>query len=203
MFHTRSVHFRATFRCPVSRLPRSLLGAIPRPVSRSLQGLWVPFYAPFRARRGPFRATFRCPVSRLRLGAIPRPFRARCGILGCHAAPRFRLAAGPVGRHSAAPFHACSGFLWAPFHVPFHVRCGVRGCHSAPRFTLAACFVRAAFRCPVSRLPRGRLVAIPRPVSRWGNLGCHTALRFTWSLWHQTRIARHQMTILCGPCGTE
>ena len=165
-FHARRGTFRATFRCPVSRLPRVVLGRHSASHFTLAAGYLGAYRAPFHARRGPFRATFRCPVSRLRLGAIPRPFRARCGILGCHAAPRFRLAAGPVGRHSAAPFHACSGFLWAPFHVPFHVRCGVRGCHSAPRFTLAACFVRAAFRCPVSRLPRGRLGAIPRPVSR-------------------------------------
>ena len=203
-FHARRGTFRATFRCPVSRLPRVVLGRHSASHFTLAAGYLGAYRAPFHARRGLFRATFRCPVSRLRLGAIPRPFRARCGILGCHAAPRFRLAAGPVGRHSAAPFHACSGFC---------------GRHFTSRFTFAAGSVGAIPR-PVSRSPLvlfGRHSAAPFHACRgavWapfrvpfharcGNLGCHTALRFTWSLWHQTRIARHQMTILCGPCGTE
>ena len=182
----------------------SFWGAIPRPISRSLRGTWVHTAPRFTLAAGPFgrhsavpfhasvwelfRARFALAAGSL--GAMPRPvsgsprvlsgdiplprFTLAAGFCGRHFTSRFTFAAGSVGaiprpvsrsplvlfgRHSAAPFHACRGAVWAPFRVPFHARCG--------------------------------------------NLGCHTALRFTWSLWHQTRIARHQMTILCGPCGTE
>ena len=169
---------------------------------------------------GPWRGAFWVPFR--------VPFHVRCGGFGCHTAPRFMLAAGPFGRHSAVPFHAS---VWELFRARFALAAGSLGAMPRPvsgsprvlsgdiplpRFTLAAGFVGAISR-PVSRSLRGpwvpfrapfharRLfcsggIPLPRFTPAAGPSGRHSASRFTLAAGTLGAIPR---SVSRGHCGTK
>ena len=192
-FHARRGTFRATFRCPVSRLPRVVLGrhsashftlaagylgAIPRPVSRSPRALSgdIPL-----SRFTPPSGSYSAPVSRsLRDPWVPcrAPFQARRG--SCRATfrcPVSRLQRVFVGAISRPVSRSLRG-PWVPFRAPFHARrlfCS--GGIPLPRFTPAA---GPSGRNSASSftLVAGTLGATPRSVSR-GHCGTKRGSRGT------------------------